>query len=196
MQFPYRMAWVLGLIIFVIFIQGFWKTTEGESAIKVFLRCIQSICRRRWVDWISVCKRVFVHGILEEDQGSKILRLLAALETHVSEYLSEIRSLRSEIALLRDDGETETSHTDADNSGGKDASWSASPRSNGHSSKVMKTLLSKNRLKLVNLYNALPHLLDSEDALIPALTIGKQRGGGKWKSACNFWVLNWYLKDS
>lgn len=114
--------------------------------------------------------------ISEEDQGSKILRLLATLETHVSEYLSEIRSLRGEIALLRDDGETEASHGgDGDTGVTKDVS--VSPRSI-HSSKVLKTLLSKNRLKLVNLYNALPHLLDSEDALIPALTIGKQRGGG------------------
>lgn len=114
----------------------------------------------------------------EEDQGSKILRLLATLETHVSEYLSEIRSLRSEIALLRDD-ETETSQTER--RGDISSAVSVYPKSNnGHSSRVLKTLLSKNRLKLVNLYNALPHLLDSEDALIPALTIGKQRVGGKY----------------
>ncbi|CAL8116080.1 unnamed protein product [Orchesella dallaii] len=141
MQFPYRMAWVVGLILFVIFIQGLWKTPE------------------------------------EEDQGTKILRLLASLETHVSEYLAAIRSLRSEIALLSDDGETETSHVSGRERESSLSMKEASPRNSGHASRVLKTLLSKNRLKLVNLYNALPHLLDSEDALTPALTIGKQREG-------------------
>ena len=39
--------------------------------------------------------------------------------------------------------------------------------------------LSPNRLKTINIYNALPHLLDYEDALTPALIIGKERYGGE-----------------
>lgn len=39
-------------------------------------------------------------------------------------------------------------------------------------------LLSHSRLKTVSIYNALPYLMDVEDALTPALVVGKERLGG------------------
>lgn len=45
--------------------------------------------------------------------------------------------------------------------------------------RMLEKLFSLKRLKISSIYDSLPHLLDYEEALTPALTLGKDREGGK-----------------
>ncbi|CAG7723875.1 unnamed protein product [Allacma fusca] len=98
----------------------------------------------------------------DEDQETKILRLLATLETHVTEYEAGIRALRADMIMVM----KEDSHGSPPNSGGRSEHRLPS-----------QSFLNRNRLKTASIYNALPYLLDYEEALVPALTIGKDREG-------------------
>ncbi len=86
--------------------------------------------------------------------------MLATLEAHVEEYEAVVRTYRSELLIVKEDAARLSGLGRNGSQGGRE-----SP-------------ISPNRLKTVNIYNALPHLLDNEDALVPALTMGKERYGG------------------
>ena len=87
----------------------------------------------------------------------------------MTEYEAGIRSLRAEMLSL--------------------AKEELSVRAGGPSSSVAEgvgaqrqgrlNLLNRSRLKTASIYNALPYLLDYEEALVPALTIGREREGGE-----------------
>jgi hypothetical protein len=100
----------------------------------------------------------------EEDAETKILRHVVSLETSVKEYESIVSSLRRDIVMFK-----RTQSTGASIIGERAYS---SPGS-------LDKLFNVKRLKLSSIYDSLPHLIDYEESMTPALTLGKDRDGGK-----------------
>jgi hypothetical protein len=93
--------------------------------------------------------------------------MLGALETEVGEYEAVVQSYRAELIATKEEPLLR---------------YGVPSQSGNHSQKIQGSIIPSNRLKTVNIYHALPHLMDTEDALVPALAIGKNRIGG---SHCN-----------
>ncbi|XP_021954594.1 alpha-1,3-mannosyl-glycoprotein 4-beta-N-acetylglucosaminyltransferase B [Folsomia candida] len=95
----------------------------------------------------------------EEDAETKLLRHLVSLETDIQQYESILSSVKKEIFMLKE-------------TGGDQHGPSASSQSQG-----LAKIFNMRRIKTHNIYDPLPHLMDYEEALIPALTLGKDREG-------------------
>lgn len=100
----------------------------------------------------------------EETQEEKIVRMLGSLEAQVAEYEAIVQSYRAELIASKDEP---LSHVSSSNLYGND-----SKKSHGG-------LIASSRLKTINIYHALPNLMETDDALVPALVIGKDRIGGQ-----------------
>lgn len=84
-----------------------------------------------------------------------------SLETDIQQYESILSSVKKEIFMLKE-------------TGGDQHGPSASSQSQG-----LAKIFNMRRIKTHNIYDPLPHLMDYEEALIPALTLGKDREGGQ-----------------
>lgn len=109
--------------------------------------------------------------IVEEDAETKIFRNLVLLETDIRQYESVVASVKKDIIMLKD------AKVGDEGVEGREEGKEKFNRGDKISNILVK-LFNTKRVKTSNIFDALPHLMDYEEALTPALTLGKDREGG------------------
>jgi len=98
----------------------------------------------------------------EENAETKILRHVVSLESTLKEYEAIVSSLRRDIVMYKRSQGTGATIVDRAIS----------------SPSALDKLFNVKRLKLSSIYDSLPHLIDYDESMTPALTLGKERDGG------------------
>lgn len=100
---------------------------------------------------------------VEEDAEKRLLRNLVLLETEIQQYESLLFSVKKEIILLK---ESPSGHGDGEGQiQGQDHKESSINPS-------LAKVFNLKRVKTPNIFDPLPHLMDYEEALTPALILG------------------------